>query len=231
MDSENSVRIGDFGLATSSRGVRLAETDNEDVSNPQTSPVPDQKKYDMDNNPTESMTKGVGTTFYRAPEQNVGSSYNEKVDIFSLGVVLFEMFHRPIETYMERAQIHSTLRGDDLSLDSDLSFEIDDPHSSNQLEDLAIKRFPESFPSVSKAVNKLILWCLCRDRSKRPSANELLSSSILPGKMELGKHYLDETLRKKSDVSIKAREHMRSCLDIKKSLVRILNNLGGVRSG
>jgi len=58
----------------------------------------------------ESMTGGVGTTFYRAPEQEGGalkkksgnnkndSSYDSKADLFSLGIVLFEMFHPPFET-------------------------------------------------------------------------------------------------------------------------------------
>ena len=54
------------------------------------------------------MTGGVGTTFYRAPEQegravlnktrgNDGS-YNVQADIFSLGVILFEMFFPPFDT-------------------------------------------------------------------------------------------------------------------------------------
>jgi eukaryotic translation initiation factor 2-alpha kinase 4 len=52
--------------------------------------------------------RGTGTTFYRAPEQEGSlakvkgskhdSSYDSKADIFSLGVVLFEMFHSPFET-------------------------------------------------------------------------------------------------------------------------------------
>ncbi len=47
----------------------------------------------------EAMTGGVGTTFYRAPEQERGeSAYNVKADIFSLGVIIFEMFHPPFET-------------------------------------------------------------------------------------------------------------------------------------
>ena len=53
----------------------------------------------------ESMTGGVGTTFYRAPEQEHAlarpkneSAYDIQADIFSLGIVLFEMFHPPFET-------------------------------------------------------------------------------------------------------------------------------------
>jgi serine/threonine protein kinase len=51
----------------------------------------------------EAMTGGVGTTFYRAPEQERGeSAYNVKADIFSLGVIIFEMFHPPFETVRSR---------------------------------------------------------------------------------------------------------------------------------
>lgn len=53
----------------------------------------------------ESMTGGVGTTFYIAPEQEHSlakskseSAYGVQADIFSLGVILFEMFHPPFET-------------------------------------------------------------------------------------------------------------------------------------
>ena len=57
----------------------------------------------------ESLTGGVGTTFYRAPEQEGfhasgkkgDNTYNLQADIFSLGIVIFEMFHPPFETVSE----------------------------------------------------------------------------------------------------------------------------------
>ena len=70
----------------------------------------------------ESMTGGVGTTFYRAPEQEGkssnafkkgdSSSYTVQADVFSFGIILFEMFHPPFPTYMERAETLTILRGD-----------------------------------------------------------------------------------------------------------------------
>ena len=56
----------------------------------------------------ESITGGVGTIGYRAPEQEAGNakdskvnaSYNVQADMYSLGIILFEMFHPPFETYM-----------------------------------------------------------------------------------------------------------------------------------
>jgi serine/threonine protein kinase len=55
----------------------------------------------------ESITGGVGTIGYRAPEQEASTSknatkgaasYNVQVDMYSLGIILFEMFHPPFET-------------------------------------------------------------------------------------------------------------------------------------
>lgn len=103
----------------------------------------------------ESMTGGVGTAFYRAPEQEGNimktsnkrdSSYTLQADIFSLGVILFEMFSPPFSTYMERAETLTVLRGDDPA----------DTHGSQTLSaiqalpkdefrSLATERLPKTF--------------------------------------------------------------------------------------
>merc|ERR1719320_1201874 len=45
----------------------------------------------------------VGTSTYAAPEQRAtGQEYNEKADIYSLGLILFELFHPAWSTEMER---------------------------------------------------------------------------------------------------------------------------------
>jgi len=65
------MKIGDFGLATNkgqSRSLELSQGFNR----------------------TE-RTWGAGTPFYMAPEQKAGGSYNHKVDIYSLGVILMEL--------------------------------------------------------------------------------------------------------------------------------------------
>jgi len=49
------------------------------------------------------VTEGVGTLTYAAPEQKDGSTpYNEKADIYSLGIILFELFNDPWTTECER---------------------------------------------------------------------------------------------------------------------------------
>lgn len=48
------------------------------------------------------FTSGLGTRLYAAPEQLKSDNYDQKVDIFSLGVVLYEMLCPKFETQMER---------------------------------------------------------------------------------------------------------------------------------
>mmetsp|Transcript_5505 Transcript_5505/g.11681 ORF Transcript_5505/g.11681 Transcript_5505/m.11681 type:complete len:1063 (-) Transcript_5505:710-3898(-) len=142
------------------------------------------------------MTGGVGTTFYRAPEQEgnekprqkgKGSSYTVQADIFSFGIILFELFHEPFSTYMERAGILSRLRGDHVVRSTHIA--------TGDVLDQASSRFPDKFAnSVPKNAQRLILWCLERDPKRRPSATDILASELLPRKIELEQKYLEEAL-------------------------------------
>jgi len=221
IDSERNIRIGDFGLATmhrmSSSNKNLSENEvlttslemakledlsedmyrglrDEDESSTKT-PRTDLKSF-------ESMTGGVGTTFYRAPEQEGHqkgeNSYGVKVDIYSFGIILFEMFHPPFGTAMERAETLSTLRQDFGIRNHKIS-----KHWSANLIDIdekwsgeALKRFPKTFRDcVPDSAQKLILLCIQHDPSKRPSAEEILTSGLLPRKLEVEARYFNEVLQ------------------------------------
>ena len=129
LDSERNVKLGDFGLATRNRDIdevndEVSRYDAIDDIRPLLGdPVLSATRVSIDmSTGGESMTGGVGTTFYRAPEQEAAivpatarksdKRYTVQADIFSLGVILFEMFHPPFSTYMERAETLSILRGD-----------------------------------------------------------------------------------------------------------------------
>ncbi|XP_046971883.1 eukaryotic translation initiation factor 2-alpha kinase-like isoform X1 [Vanessa cardui] len=79
---DGKVKVGDFGLVT-------AMTDN------------------SQDGPAEELdvharhTHRVGTHLYMSPEQLLGRPYSYKVDIYSLGLVLFELLH-PFGTESER---------------------------------------------------------------------------------------------------------------------------------
>lgn len=123
--------MGDFGLATRHRDIKdsaVEETTHQselqavyqgldDISEMLGSPATSVARVtDRSAAVEEAMTGGVGTTFYRAPEQEGrlgdGSPYTFKADLFSFGIILFEIFHPPFETYMERAETLTTLRCD-----------------------------------------------------------------------------------------------------------------------
>jgi serine/threonine protein kinase len=135
----------------------------------------------------ESMTGGVGTTFYRAPEQEGilagtkgvkgDSSYGVKADIYSFGIVVFELFHPPFQTYMERSETLNRLRS------------VTTPSSATAKSS---DRFPPAFlDTAPKQAHDLIVWCLERNPAKRPSAQELLKSDLLPRKIEVEQRYLE----------------------------------------
>jgi translation initiation factor 2-alpha kinase 4 len=215
IDGEGNVRLGDFGLATQHQSKQSDPAADEEQSSPEVSAVYSaiddisgllgsslQNSGLSKTSAQEGLTGGVGTTFYRAPEQegNVSraksdSKYDVKADIFSLGIVLFEMFHPPFTTYMERAEILNRLRGVGTLKQSsnEKAFNPTDNTSSWKL--LAAQRFPLSFhENAPEAAQKMILWCVQRDPLRRPTSEEILSSDLLPRKMELEQHYLEEAL-------------------------------------
>jgi len=100
-----------------------------------------------------------------------------------LGIIIYEMFtQHPFKTGMERAEVLSNLRGDSNH------FNAFNKVKSGRLSETFIK---ESDPNAVK----LILWCLERNPSKRPSASEILESELLPRKIEIEENYLQEALK------------------------------------
>ena len=55
------------------------------------------------------MTGKVGTTLYVAPELGKWSggrmNYSQKVDLYSLGIIVFKMCYKPLTTSMERVKV------------------------------------------------------------------------------------------------------------------------------
>ncbi|XP_052744054.1 eIF-2-alpha kinase GCN2 isoform X2 [Bicyclus anynana] len=141
LDSNDHVKIGDFGLATKVfSGLKV-----EDI----------QSQEDGDG----LLTGQVGTRLYVAPELQQSANkgiYNQKVDIYSLGIILFEMFHPPFYTGTERHHVLTTLRKKEIVI-------------------------PEEFQrdENSKQIH-VIRWLLNHDPSLRPTSAELLSSEHVP---------------------------------------------------
>ncbi|XP_024083004.1 eIF-2-alpha kinase GCN2 isoform X3 [Cimex lectularius] len=159
---EDHVKIGDFGLATSSIFQKSG------ISRENVLPTVQMDKYkggSVSNLSLSQQTKDVshtgqvGTTFYVAPELNspiTRTNYNQKVDIFSLGIIFFEMCHAPFNTSMERYKILTDLRQPSIIFPEEFSFD----SNSDQY--------------------KLIRWMLSHDVKERPNSQELLQSDFIP---------------------------------------------------
>jgi len=102
---------------------------------------------------------------------------------------------------MERADILTALRGEPRSA------VIKGKHSKDAMEPLfsdtgdiigdmkqhIALRFPEG-TSIPLNAQKIILWCLERSPSRRPTAEQLLACDLLPRKVELEETYLNEVM-------------------------------------
>ncbi|CAG8141033.1 unnamed protein product [Penicillium nalgiovense] len=142
IDVANNPRIGDFGLATSGQF---------------TTAVRSSAAADFEGD----FTRSLGTTYYVAPEMKsvVSGHYNEKVDMFSLGVIFFEMCH-PLPTGMERDQTLRAIREKDHIL-------------------------PPTFQQSDKLLQgHIIESLLSHTPSERPTASDLLSSGKIPLQVE-----------------------------------------------
>ncbi|KAM5241039.1 eIF-2-alpha kinase GCN2 isoform 4-T4 [Hipposideros larvatus] len=148
LDSDDHVKIGDFGLATDHLTF-AADGKQDDMSGDRLI------KSDL----SGRLTGMVGTALYVSPEVqgSTKSAYNQKVDLFSLGIIFFEMSYHPMVTASERIFVLTQLR---------------DPTSP---------KFPEDFDDGEHTKQKSVIsWLLNHDPAKRPTATELLRSELLP---------------------------------------------------
>ncbi|XP_028823379.1 eIF-2-alpha kinase GCN2 isoform X2 [Denticeps clupeoides] len=149
LDSQDHVKIGDFGLATDHPANVAAGKLEVDESGSGLILKPD---------PTGNLTGMVGTALYVSPEVqgNTRATYNQKVDLFSLGIILFEMSYRPMTTNSERINVLTHLRAESVE-------------------------FPDDFVQDEVAAQRqVIVWLLKHDPALRPTAVELLKSELLP---------------------------------------------------
>lgn len=167
IDKSNNVKVGDFGLAKNSRLYSMI-LDNNQVA--QTS--------------NKDLSTVVGTFFYTANEVASGD-YNEKVDMYSLGVIFFEMCYK-LGTGMERAMALNNLR----------------------LENV---QFPSNFHGGNRSTERTIVrQLLDHDPNKRPGAAKLLQSGLLP--VEHQDEVIKEALKSLADPASPWQQQVRETL-------------------
>ncbi|XP_005368087.1 eukaryotic translation initiation factor 2-alpha kinase 1 [Microtus ochrogaster] len=129
---DQQVKIGDFGLACADIIHKSSDW------------------TDRNGKGTAAHTSRVGTCLYASPEQLEGSEYDAKSDMYSLGVILLELF-QPFGTEMERAAVLTGLR---------------------------TGRIPESLSKRCPVQAKYIQLLTGKNASQRPSALQLLQSEL-----------------------------------------------------
>lgn len=151
---ENNLKIGDFGLAYD------LETYSKQKRQPSIANLSSNKH--VNSNSTNNLTncensfikidEFVGTPLYQSPEQIMESSYNEKVDIYAMGLILYEMC-ACFKTGMERRINIENLRNE--------------------------QKISQIIEDKYKIEGELILWMTRQKPSDRPSAQEILNSEKL----------------------------------------------------
>ena len=116
LDDNSVVKVGDFGLSRESSSLNDNNENSMDTSahggsliDVSDRPIPTGRNGDEN-------TAGVGTRSYASPEQMEGSSYDASTDVYSLGIMLFELCY-PMYTGMERHIMFGRIRKRDFPND------------------------------------------------------------------------------------------------------------------
>ncbi|XP_057197657.1 eukaryotic translation initiation factor 2-alpha kinase 3 isoform X2 [Triplophysa rosa] len=151
---DDVVKVGDFGLVT----YMDQEEDDEDLST--LTPMPVYARH----------TGQVGTKLYMSPEQLSGNSYSHKVDIYSLGLILFELLY-PFRTQMERVRTLTEVR----ALQFPVAFCRANVHEAQMIRCM-LSRIPAERPEASEITEaplfqELEVPCRIRQRTRTYSAS------------------------------------------------------------
>ncbi|CAF0736643.1 unnamed protein product, partial [Didymodactylos carnosus] len=158
---DDTVKIGDFGLVS-------AFGDDKHGTN---------KKKGRNSIRIETISTGNdevgGTMLYMSPEQINREQYNQKVDIYAMGIILFELLY-PFSTQMERIQAITNLRSQK-------------------------PKFPDEFENTkkNKSLCCLTRWLLSYSPRERPKASELRNNKLFQKILQIeasdSLHDLDST--------------------------------------
>ena len=187
LDKDNNVKIGDFGLAKNDDNKNM---DSNNTLNFFWNNINDFQLMDSGG---EIMTVGIGTQYYCSPEQKQSNKYDFKTDIYSLGIIIFEMFYK-FNSLMER---DITLR-------------------KINVEQIYPKDMEEK---CGKNVSLLVKKCTNNNPKLRPTIEELLKSKLIPSSIQTKKRILKQFNEQFLDKNIKLiNDFLQILIEKKKSL-------------
>jgi len=155
-----NLKIGDFGLAADVKeSDKKRSISTQEVNFPSTTSL--NREFSI------KLSENVGTPLYQSPEQMKNLLYNEKVDIYSLGLILLEICSF-FKTYHERKICLENVR------------------------ELGI--IPDKIKELYPIESKLIQEMTAIQPNKRPSAQHLIKSELfkmLEEEFDKIRHYTD----------------------------------------
>lgn len=101
---DGQIKIGDFGLVTD-----MAEMPVDPLTSSSSNSNSFVGDFDFTSISQKKHTQQVGTSLYMSPEQAKSLAYNYKVDIYSLGLILFELLNF-FNTESERYKVLENIR-------------------------------------------------------------------------------------------------------------------------
>ncbi|CAE7356349.1 Eif2ak4, partial [Symbiodinium sp. KB8] len=212
LDSEGNVKLGDFGLATDDAGEAVSAAEAEAIAAAQAAEQGlDSAALTPSTKRQLSVTAGVGSGLYRAPESlKAGNRYDARVDMFSLGVIFYELWKPPFTTGRERREVLMALRQFDelralreeekaagkapagaAAASDSRSRTAHEIARSRLLRDVDLDTL---FAGVPEKAEEVIRWMLQPDPRARPSAEDVLRSGLLKPRSEVQQGYLDEAI-------------------------------------
>ncbi|UJR37195.1 hypothetical protein I4U23_029903 [Adineta vaga] len=184
---DNTVKIGDFGLVSAFGEDKLAKKKKRD----------DDKVDLLQQLETISSTTDGGgnnelggTILYMSPEQMHREPYNQKVDIYAMGIILFELLY-PFSTQMERMQAIANVRLQNPVFPVDFER---DGSNRNQL------------------ICRLIRWLLSYSPRDRPRATDLRQDTFYQRMLQLEiPHLLSPDNRQQNQTLINGQDQTPVC--------------------
>jgi serine/threonine protein kinase len=141
---DGGIKIGDFGLVT--KLINEGSSDESNSNKKKSFKSLNKIQYTITKKDKKMLTKNVGTLIYASPEQLLNNFYDQKTDIFSLGLIFFELVY-PMKTQMEKNKLFNDIK--------------------------QFKKLPKQLLE-NYQISQILLKMVCENPKNRPTSDELL---------------------------------------------------------